>query len=621
VPDPQSADPTAWGVDAGYHDGQGGWREAPPSTVEAMLGAMGAEANERPAGEEDAPVRVMVAGRLRPVEGRWVLHTEDGESMEVDGGLPSDLAPGYHRLERAGDGRMVDLVVSPGSCWLPPDLRTWGWAVQLYAVRSSASWGMGDLGDLRELAGWAADRGAGALVVNPLHAALPIPSQHPSPYYPSSRCFRNPLYLRVEDVPGAEGSDLEEAVNAGRALNTRRLIDRDEVWRLKRTALDRLWNGFQGDPAFDGFCAERGSALSGYATFCALVEEHGLPWWEWPNGLRHPEGAGVEGFAKDNQERIRFHQWLQWLVDVQLREAGSEIGLVHDLAIGVDPAGADAWLWQDCMARDMRVGAPPDAFNSQGQDWGLPPFDPWRLRQARYEPFIRIIRAALGHGGGLRVDHVMGLFRLFWIPPDAGPTEGAYVRYPWQDLLGILALESQRAQAYVVGEDLGTVEDLVREQMAEHRMLSSRLLWFEPSPPSEYPTRSLAAVTTHDLPTIAGLWSGADLEEQEELHLEPNVEGTAELRQRLAGWTGMAPDASVDQVVAAVYRLLAGAPSAVVTATLDDALCVEERPNLPGTTDQRPNWSLALPRTLEQIKDDPLVNEVAEALDSRAPSS
>jgi 4-alpha-glucanotransferase len=287
---------------------------------------------------------------------------------------------------------------------------------------------------------------------------------------------------------------------------------------------------------------------------------------------------------------------------------------MQDLAVGVDPGGADAWLWQDTMALGMRVGAPPDEFNTRGQDWSLPPFDPWRLRLAGYDPWIRTVRAGLRAAGGIRVDHVMGLFRLFWIPLGASPVDGAYVRYRHWEMLDILALESHRAGAYVVGEDLGTVEDFVRHELYERGVLSYRLLWFEPHRPPDFPVQALAAVTTHDLPTVAGMWSGGDLAEQHALGLEPNEAAAGAIRHRLADWTGSPADASPAEVVVATHRLLAQAPSMILTATLDDAAVVEERPNIPGTVDERPNWSIALPVPLEDLEKSPTATAIAAAL-------
>jgi len=266
------------------------------------------------------------------------------------------------------------------------------------------------------------------------------------------------------------------------------------------------------------------------------------------------------------------------------------------------------------MALGMRVGAPPDDFNRKGQDWGLPPFDPWRLRLAGYDPWIRTVRFGLRAAGGIRVDHVMGLFRLFWIPMGATPSAGAYVRYRHWEMLDILALESHRAGAYVVGEDLGTVEDFVREELHDRGVLSYRLLWFEPHRPPEFPTQALAAVTTHDLPTVAGMWTGADLAEQHALGLDPNEEAAEAIRRKLGDWCGSAADAAPADVVVDTHRLLAQAPSMILTATLDDAAVAVERPNVPGTVDERPNWSIALPVSLEELEQSPTATAIAEAL-------
>ncbi|HUR24093.1 MAG TPA: 4-alpha-glucanotransferase [Acidimicrobiales bacterium] len=615
-------DPAMWGISTRYQDHRRQWREAPRATVDALLAAMGAGAGDGGPPATGAGDRVFVvrAGDAFALEGRWLLRTEDGAELSVERTLPADLPAGYHLLRREEDGHAVRLVVTPGSCFLPEGLHTWGWAVQVPATRSRSSWGIGDLADLRRLGAWSSSLGAGMCLASPLHAPMPTPEQQPSPYFPSSRCFRSPLYLRIEDVPGAaeQVGDLAALADKGRALNADRRIDRDEVWRLKLQALEGLWSSFREKPStpFEAYCESEGGALAGYATFCALTEKHGKPWSAWPGGLQDPEGDEVLSFVDANRDRIRFHQWLQWLLDDQLAAAGAETALVNDLAIGVDPGGADAWLWQDCFARGVRVGAPADEFNTKGQDWGLPPFDPWRLRAAAYEPFVRTLRAGFRHAGGMRVDHVMGLFRLFWIPAGAGPQDGTYVRYPSEEMLGILALESHRAGAYVVGEDLGNVQDSVREELAARKVLSYRLLWFEDRPPRDFPAQALAAVTTHDLPTIAGLWSGEDLVEQEQLGLEPNVETTLEIHERVTGWTGVTDSSPIAEVVEALHGLVAEAPSAVVVATLEDAMAVQERPNIPGTTDERPNWSLALPRPVEEMQGEPLVLAVAAAMEA-----
>ena len=625
-----------WGISAGYHDVAGRWIDVPAETLAAIRAAMG-EGEAPPGtappgtGPHDDPVVAFRPGQAPPGVtdgGPFELHTEDGAVAAVDagGGLPPDLPLGYHRLVHAGDGRERLLIVSPGRCHLPPDLRTWGWAVQLYGARSRESWGIGDLADLRRLAAWSRRVGAGTCLLNPLHATVPDFPQA-SPYYPSSRCFRNPLYLRIEEVPGAgEAGDAESGAGRvdlaalaaeGRALNADRRIDRERVWKLKRTALEHLWVRFSasgGAPAFDAFCAEQGDTLTGFATHCALTERFPGAWVDWPEEYRRPDSPAVGRFAAEHADRVGYHAWLQWLTETQLAAAGEGLDLMQDLAVGVDPGGADAWLWQDTMALSMRVGAPPDDFNAKGQDWSLPPFDPWRLRLAGYDPWIRTLRAGLRAAGGIRVDHVMGLFRLFWIPLGVGPAAGAYVRYRHWEMLDILALESHRAGAYIVGEDLGTVEDFVRQELFERGVLSYRLLWFEPHRPPDFPVQALAAVTTHDLPTVAGMWSGADLAECQALGLDPNEEGARAIRDRLADWSGSPDDASPGDVVVNTHRLLAQAPSMILTATLDDAAVVEERPNVPGTVDERPNWSIALPVPLEELEESPTAAAIAEAL-------
>ena len=593
-----------WGIDDGYWDIAGQWHETPEQTRQALRVAMGGLADVADPPPATRPVWFVRQGNSPSIDRPAELALEDGTRLDTATELPPDLPLGYHDLLPSDGGPTTRLIVTPDRCTLPPDLYTWGWSVQVYATRSTHSWGIGDLGDLSTVARWAAAQGAGVVGINPLHAATPGASQEPSPYFPSSRRFRNPLYLRIEDVPGFDPGDEATAAaqKIGRELNVERTIDRDGVYAVKLAALESLWTAFDGDPRFDAFVARGGSPLRQFATFCALAERHERGWLDWPSDLRRPESPSVTRFAAASHERVRFHCWLQWLLDEQLAAAGAEIALLGDLAVGFDPAGADAWIWQDVIARDVRVGAPPDSFNAGGQDWGLPPFVPWKLRAVGYEPFVQTVRAAIEHCGALRIDHVMGLFRLFWIPEDGTPADGTYVHFPATELLDIVALESARAGAVIVGEDLGTVEDAVREQLADRGVLSYRLVWFEHERPEEFPTQALAAVTTHDLPTIAGAWTGADDQADHGLH------------EQLAELTGLSGEAPVDEVVVAAHARLAKAPSMIVTATLDDALCIPERPNLPGTTSERPNWSLALTSTLEELMVDPLVVNVADAL-------
>src|SRR5690606_2370406 len=337
-------------------------------------------------------------------------------------------------------------------------------------------------------------------------------------------------------------------------------------------------------------------------------------WRAWPAELRRPDAPAVDRVAADPADRVAFWAWVQHLAADQLRRAEEPVALLTDLAVGVDPDGADAWALQDLLAEGVSVGAPPDEFNRAGQDWGLPPFVPHALREAGYAPLASLWRAAMGHGGGVRIDHVMGLFRLFWIPPGGGPEDGAYVRYRADELLAVLAIESARAGAVVVGEDLGTVEPEVRAALGEAGVLSYRLVWFEGAPPEEWPAQALAAVTTHDLPTVAGVWSGDDAADQRAAGIEPDEAALAGLRDRLVALTGLGPDADVEDVVVAVHARLARAPSALVAATLEDMLALRRRPNLPGTTHERPNWSIGLPVPLADVFTDPLVDRVVEAL-------
>jgi 4-alpha-glucanotransferase len=618
-----------FGISDRYHDAAGVEHLTTDETRAALLRAMGveapkgeAEANDdsylgasRHDGTADAEVRVLTPGGDRSLKLPADLALEDGTTRVADAELPADLPLGYHHL-RARDGRETLLIVAPAACHLPDDLRTWGWAAQVYAARSRASWGMGDLADLARFGRWSRGLGAGVVMVNPMTAPTPVSLIEPSPYYPSSRRFRNPLFLHLEDVPGfaALGADGVRLANAGRALNSERRIDRDAVFRLKMEALRALYARFAGDADFDAYRAREGTALVEFATYCALAERHGKDWRHWPAPVRRPDATGAHAFRDANAPAVGFHAWLQWELDRQLATAAKEIAIINDLPIGIDVAGADAWCWQELMAGEVSVGAPPDEFSAAGQDWGLAPFVPHKLRAAGYRPFIETIRAMLGHAGGLRIDHVMGLFRLFWIPRGQGAKNGAYVRSRADELLAIVALESVRAGAFIVGEDLGTVEAGVRETLAAQRMLSYRLLYFEPGPPANFPELALSSVTTHDLATIAGLWTGSDVVDQRRIGLAPNEAGMASLRDKLAREGGLTPDAAPELAIEKTYAALAHAPSRVLLATLDDAVAVPERPNMPGTVTEWPNWSLALPQTLEEIEEATLPRKIAEVL-------
>ncbi len=598
-----------WGIQHRWTDAYDQPQVVAEDTVHALREAIGEPPEDL---EARAPV-VTRPGRdlgLGPVE----VVCEDGETRSIEEALPTDFPLGYHRVRtREGYDRL--LVVSPGRCWLPEGWRAWGWTVQLYATRSRHSWGIGDLADLRAVREWAQTLRAGFLLVNPLHAVAPTLPQEASPYLPATRRYRNPLYLRVEEVPGVDRVDLSDLSRPGRALDGERVIDRDRVWRLKREALERIFAAGGGDDArFGRWRRSEGPSLEEFATWCTLAEEHGPSWLDWPAPAQDPHGDAVAAFAERRADRVSFHAWLQWLLDEQLRSASGDLTVIQDLPIGVSGGGADAWAWQDTMAAGVKVGAPPDAFNAAGQDWGSPPLTPWRLRRAEYRPFIESVRATMAAAGGVRIDHVMGLFRLWWVPEGALPGAGAYVRYPSEDLLDIVALESHRARSVVVGEDLGTVEPGVREALADQNMLSYRLLWFEQEDPADWPVKALAAVTTHDLPTVAGLWSGSDVEEQRrytDAGDEELQQGRRALLERLRG--GVPADASVDEVVQAAHRRLGRAPCTLLAATLDDAVAEERRPNIPGVVD-RDNWSISLPVTVEDLPRHPTAVALARTL-------
>lgn len=605
------------GIQTEYVDALGERHVAPAETIRAIERAIRGTGSGRASTQETLVVTEHSKVQTGPAE----IVLEDGSSLTIDRDLPRDVPTGYHQIKRRGSeaGR---LIVAPPVCHLPGSFRAWGWAIQLYAARSRRSWGIGDLADLRWLGKWASAQEAGIALINPLAAATPVLPQQPSPYFPSSRRFRNPLYLRIEEIRGARGNTQVEAIAVeARALNDRREIDRDAIFRLKNKALECIWDSVRGrtDRDFERFRREQ-SGLEQYAAFAALAERFGTGWHQWPAEFRQPTSTAVTRLRNDQKarDRIAFHEWTQYQIDRQLERASSVVPVMQDLPIGVDADGADAWAFQDVLAEGISVGAPPDEFNTKGQDWGLPPFVPDKLRERGYEPFVQTIRACLRHAGGLRIDHAMGLFRLFWIPAGAEPKDGAYVRGHGSDLLSIVALESQRAKAIIVGEDLGTVEDEVRVELAKKKILSYRLLWFEKIPPSKFPKGALAAVTTHDLPTVAGLWSGHDLEAQQRLGLSPNEEGTADIRDRIKRLARVSDSTPLTEVIVRVHEALGRARSRIVTATLDDAMAVEERPNMPATTDEWPNWRLALPEPIEALTRSTRAKRIASALYRRS---
>lgn len=593
-----------WGIDHGYHATNGDWHETPTDTRDAIRAAMGAAPGESRA-PEAAPVWTVPVGWGESLRNPCRLLLEDGTELGVLDGLPPDLPLGRHHLTPVDGGPTTLLMVRPRTCHRPHGMRASALAVQAYASRSSQSWGIGDLRDLRQLGAWVRDAGIDHLALSPLHAPSPGDHPQPSPYYPSSRRNLNPLHIAVEEVPGAAKDDVVRKLgDEARSLLADRRIDRSAVWAAKREALKHLFDdlGTAGQRELEAFRAQRGDDLERWAIFCTISEQHPGTWRDWPTELQHPDSPGVARYAADRADQVRFHCWLQLVADRQLAALVEVAPIVTDLAVGVDPGGADAWIDQDLLALDARVGAPPDDFAADGQDWGLPPSIPHLMRQDGYETFARTIRAALRHGAGIRIDHVLGLFRLFWIAPGGSARDGAYVRYPADDLLSVLAIESERAGAFVIGEDLGTVEDGVRDDLAQIGVLSTRLVYFEDTGPSQWPPNVGGAVTTHDLPTIAGTWDRADARLRREAGLSDD--GTDSLRESLERLVGD-DDHEVADVVVAAHEALAASPVELAIANLDDVLCIPERPNMPGTVDEWPNWSIAHPDLIDDLIDGP----------------
>lgn len=639
----------ACGVATWYEDWHRERKDVAPESVVAVLGLLGVDATspaairralaERREHEQRGhlPGTVVVrqgTGRPLPAPGTLVL--EDGDRREVDA-VPDDLPLGYHTL-RVAD-RESTVVVVPEA--LPEAPQTWGWMLQLYSLHSDESWGMGDLGDLTEFlsaAGRSPAGPPGLVLLNPLHAITPTLPVADSPYSPSSRRFANPLYLRVTDTAEYRRADpaLREQVDALRP-DLAELIDYSAVWQAKRAALELL-RPLAGDV---DLASDPG--LADFARFCALAERFGPDWTRWPEEYRRPDSPAVRAYESD---RIAFHAWLQRLLNEQLaaanaaaREAGMPVGIVHDLAVGIDPNGADGWLLQDVLAAGVHTGAPPDAFNQLGQDWGLAAWRPDQLIETGYAAYRDMLHRIFQRAGGLRVDHVAGLWRLWWVPPGMGPADGTYVHYDPEAMLGILALEATRAGAVVIGEDLGTVQKVVTKTLERMNMLGSAVLWFtrvwedEGQPfiaADDYPRNALASVSTHDLPTAAGFLTGEQVRVRAELgQLAGTVEEeTAAADRNRAALLALlrrdgliTDDSGTDEIVLAMHEFLARTPCRFVTASLYDVLGEIDQPNLPGTTDEYPNWRRPLRADLAEIAADPRIARTAAVLSARKAAS
>ena len=542
-----------------------------------------------------------------------------------------------------------------------PGQRTWGFTVQLYSLRSRSSWGHGDLRDLADFAAWAArDLRAGFVLVNPLHAAEPLPPVSASPYQPMSRRWISPLYLRIEDIPEFSALDSSErtrltalATPLRAASRTAALIDRNAVWTAKRSALEIL-RAVPLTPArqasLDAFRVRHGRALDDWGTWCAFAEVYGPDYRCWGVSLREPRSAEAFVLRGSLAARIEFHVWVQWLVAEQVAEAqaaaraaGMPIGIVNDLAVGAHPGGSDVWSGQDVYVAGFSVGAPPDEFNQRGQDWSLLPGHPGRLAALKYRPLGELADSALGlhglhgpHAGGLRIDHVMGLSRLWWIPAGMPPSAGAYVRYDADASIGAVTAPAAAAGAVVIGEDLGTVEPWLRDALAARGVLGTSMLWFErgwagePLAPQWWRPNCLATVSTHDMPPAAAFLSGSQVSDRLALGLltRPEADERAEAAKAVDDWIGALvregllpgdtrPDA--DAFTVALYGYLAKTPALMIGVNLAEAAGERRSQNMPGTTTEYPNWCLPLcgpdgePVLLEDLPSIPRVRAVARA--------
>lgn len=677
---------TSCGVATEYWDLGGALRVVPESTVESTLAALGVHA------ESEADYEAALAQRrkdhwertLPPLwvvreqdtNGPWVHHP-DGKPpliwVELEEGgrrydlpcepvenhrigddrltesrilLPPDLPMGWHRLwvqQDDGDRQDNALVVAPRR--LPEAPRGWGLAIQLYSVRSHRSWGLGDLEDLADLGVWAADElGADFVLVNPLHAAALVTPMENSPYLPSTRRFGHPIYIRPEKIE-EHGylSEQDVALVARLAAELRErnenadLLDRDAVWTGKRQALEKIFEVPRSPArrvAFAAFLEEEGEDLQAYARWCALAESFGPRWDEWPS-----YAAEVE----PDPHRVEFYAWLQWIFDEQLdhvqREllrAGMKIGIIQDLAIGVHPFGADTWAMGDLLTQGFRVGAPPDMFSPAGQDWSQPPWNPVTLAQAEYLPFRDILRFVMRHAGGLRIDHIIGLFRLWWIPPGAPPIDGTYVRYDHQALIDILCLEAARAGVTLIGEDLGTVEPWARDVLSDRGILGTTVLLFERDgdtihDPNGWRTECLASVTVHDLPPTAQYLDGSHLRLWDELALldRPFAQALSSHEREIEVWVNVLRQegllSPVDaptptQITVAMHRLLSRAPSRLLCLSLVDGVGDLNTQNQPGTDQEYPNWRVPLtdergePVLIEELADSSLLRTLVRSL-------
>lgn len=586
-----------------------------------------------------------------------VLQKDDWEEPRLIDGIPTVratfaipeyLSLGWHTLQADVEGSHAEcaLVVTPEILKTSVDLaqnRSWGLLAQLYSVRSTRSWGIGDFSDLTDLAAISGEDGAGFILVNPMHAAEPRTPIEDSPYLPTTRRFFNPLYIRVEEIPeyaylepGSRAHVEKYAAQLYPANQASDLLDRNSSYGAKLAALELIFDverSASRSRQFERFRADQGAGLADFALWCALAERLHPSAPEWRAEAASPSTPYSNEQRELLADRVEFHSWLQWTCDQQLesaqraaKQSGMALGVIHDLAVGVKTNGADAWMLADVLAHGVTVGAPPDMFNQQGQDWSQPPWHPARLAEAGYAPYRDMLRTILRHAGGVRVDHILGLFRLWWIPQGSGPEQGAYVYYDHEALIGILALEAQRADAVVIGEDLGVFEPWVRGYLSERGIFGTSILWFEqdadgPFVPDRYRQQCLTSVNTHDLPPTAGYLAGEHVTLRESLGLlrrpveEEREEAAAEQKAVLAllreqgvlqdatdplDLQGQGPQEAVLQqqeiqrIVEALYAFTVLTPSSLLGIALVDAVGETRTQNQPGTHEQYPNWRIPL---------------------------
>ena len=651
---------TEAGVLIEWEDVHGAPRRTPPETLRAVLAALGlpaATADELRDSREKlraaAPpdfITAEVGQPFQPLGGPCGstarLRLEDGGRLDLAldpatgltrGGLET---PGYHRLE-VGD-RIITVAVAPARAFglddLAPGRRLWGLAVQLYALRGRDPRPFGDFGDLAGFANAAGRRGAAALAISPVHALFAADPERFSPYAPSSRLFLNGLYADPAAVLGDELGDLGHEPADGDLVAWSTAIPQ------RMAALRRLHARFLASGPADlkadlqTFEAEGGEDLRGHARFEAIhgtffARDGARGWPEWPEDLHDPASPAVAAFAAEHQDEVAFHIFVQWLADRSLaraheaaQAAGMPVGLITDVAVSMDPGGSHAWSRPQDLLAGLNIGAPPDAFQAKGQDWGVTTFSPRALAASGYEGFLATLRSAMRHAGGVRIDHILGLRRLWVVPHGAGPTEGAYLTYPMQDLMRLIALESHRQGVLVIGEDLGTVPAGLRDTLAEGGVRGMQVLLFEQDEagafkaPEQWSRRACAMTTTHDLPPIAGWWRGTDIDWRVQLQPDADEDQALALQseretQRTALWVAFCAAGcaegdrpSADQtgpVVDAAIGFLAKTPSELAILPIEDLLGLEAQPNLPGTTTEHPNWRRRLAGPAEALFDAP----------------